>query len=154
MQLSRNIRLVMTIWAILFLVLFCGNPKILWSKFLPGLQLCQVGFFLDPNKKSSIQETPNYLAYANGSTDSKWLKSVDRKKMWPIPWAIVRFKIPSSISISRFFFYFSSLEATFWVNFFSIHSQFFLAFNFFSLFYSRTKKLPQKFLNTLSILKK
>ena len=35
------------------------------------------------------------MAYADSSTKTKWLKTVDRKKRWPIPRATVRFKISS-----------------------------------------------------------
>ena len=35
---------------------------------------------LGQNKKSRIQETLNYLAYADSSNNAKWLKTVGRKK--------------------------------------------------------------------------
>ena len=102
--------------------------------------------FLGLNKKSRIHETLNYLAYTDSSTDAKGLKTVDRKKHDPYQGAIVRFKISSfTLNFEREKNYLSTLKATFWVNFFSIHSQFVLAFFFFSLFCSRTKKLPEKF---------
>ena len=51
--------------------------------------------------KSRIKETLTYLAYADSSTNAKWLKTVDRKKRLPIPWALVRFKIQVSLLILR-----------------------------------------------------
>ena len=121
---------------------------------MPGLQLCQVNFFLGLNKKSRIQETLNYLAYTDSSTDAKWLKTVDRKKGDPYQGPQLGLKCQVSLSILReedITFQLSKLH--FWGIFsqytFDLFQLFFLLFFFFL-----TKKLSRKILNTLSIMKK
>ena len=80
-----------------------------------------------------------------GSTNAKWLKTVDRNKRWPILWAIVRFKVWSftlNSEQNNFACHFSKLP---FGEFFSKHSIFFLYLSIFSLFYSQTKNCQDKF---------
>ena len=109
-----------------------------------GFHCAKSTFILGQNKKSRIQETLNYLAYADSSSNAKWLKTVCRKKRWPIPWAIVRFKTSSfTLNIEKKKISFSTLEATFGVIFSLNTLLIFFSLKFFS-FRLLNKQIGQK----------
>ena len=51
------------------------------KKLCQGFNCAKLTFILGLNKNSRIQEKLNYLAYADSSTDAKWLTSFDRFKI-------------------------------------------------------------------------